>query len=63
MRIVVDYERCMSNGVCVGIAPDLFEIRDDGYMYVLDETPGEEARSLVEQAVRSCPTQAISIEG
>ena len=30
-------------------------------LYVLDEHPGEELRALVEQAVTSCPTQAISI--
>jgi ferredoxin len=45
----------------MGILPQVFEVRDDGYLYVLNEHPSEELRGLVEQAVMSCPTQAISI--
>ena len=63
MRVVVDFDTCQSNAVCMSIAPEVFEVRDDGYLYVLDETPGEELRSKVEEAARSCPTQAITIEG
>ena len=62
MRIVVDFDRCESNAVCMGIAPEIFEVRDDNFLYVLDETPSEDKRSLVENAVMSCPTQALSIE-
>jgi ferredoxin len=61
MRVVVDYDRCQSNAVCMGIAPHIFEVREDGFLYVLDETPPEDQRSLVENAVISCPTQAITI--
>jgi ferredoxin len=61
MRIVVDFDRCTSNAVCMGIAPDVFEVRDDGFLYVLDETPGEARRPQIEEAVASCPTQAISL--
>ena len=62
MRIVVDYDRCESNGLCMGILPEVFEVRDDDFMYVLDETPPEELRAKVLQAVNACPTQALSIE-
>jgi ferredoxin len=61
MKIVVDFDKCKSNAVCMGIAPDIFEVRDDNFLYVLQEEPPESARALVEQAVRDCPTQAISI--
>jgi ferredoxin len=61
MKIVVDYERCESNAVCMGIAPEVFEVRDDGFMYVLDETPPETLRAKVLDAVNSCPTQALSV--
>ncbi|MHB1597489.1 MAG: ferredoxin [Acidimicrobiales bacterium] len=61
MRIVVDFDRCQSNAVCMGVAPELFEVRDDGYLYVLDETPGEDRRPTAEEAAASCPTQAISL--
>ncbi|MCZ7526238.1 MAG: ferredoxin [Acidimicrobiia bacterium] len=63
MRVVVDFDRCRSNAVCMGIAPEVFEVRDDNFLYVLDEEPPEELRPRLEEAVRSCPTQAISLEG
>lgn len=61
MRVVVDFDLCESNAVCMGIAPEVFEVRDDDFLYVLDETPDESLRPKVEEAVRRCPKQAISI--
>jgi ferredoxin len=61
MRVVVNYDLCESNAVCMGIAPEVFEVRDDGFLYILDETPSDELRPKLEEAVRLCPTQAISL--
>ncbi|MBV8959916.1 MAG: ferredoxin [Actinobacteria bacterium] len=61
MRVVVDFDLCESNAVCMGIAPDIFEVRDDDFLYVLNENPPESERAKVEEAVRRCPKQAISI--
>jgi ferredoxin len=62
VKVVVDYDRCASNAVCMSLLPQIFEVRDDGYLYVLDEHPPENMREQLEEAVRSCPTQAISLE-
>jgi ferredoxin len=62
MRVVVDYNLCESNALCMGAAPSVFEVRDDDLLYVLDEHPPDERRAEVEAAVRVCPKQAISIE-
>jgi len=61
MRIVVDFDLCESNAVCMGIAPEIFEVRDDDFLYVLDENPPESMRAKVEESVQRCPKQAISI--
>ncbi|MBA3653012.1 MAG: ferredoxin [Actinobacteria bacterium] len=61
MRVVVDYDVCESNALCMVAAPEVFEVRDDDNLYVLNETPGEDLRTKVEDAVRRCPKQAISI--
>ncbi len=63
MRVVVDFDKCKSNAVCMGVAPDVFEVRDDGYLYILQEEPPEELRSKMMEAVQSCPTGAITIVG
>jgi ferredoxin len=62
MRIVVDFDLCQSHGLCTEAAPELFEIRDDGFLYVLNETPGKELAGKLEKAVLECPTGAISIK-
>ncbi|NLV55432.1 MAG: ferredoxin [Acidimicrobiales bacterium] len=62
MRVVVDYDLCESNAVCMSIAPEVFEVRDDDFLYVLQENPPEDLRAKVEEAVVRCPKQAISIE-
>ena len=62
MRVVVDWNLCESNALCMAAAPEVFEVRDDNFLYVLDESPPEELRGKVELAVQRCPKQAISIE-
>jgi ferredoxin len=62
VRVVVDFDVCESNAICMGVAPEVFEVRDDDFLYVLQEHPPEELRVKVEAAVRGCPKQAISIE-
>ena len=61
MRVVVDFDLCESNALCMVAAPEVFEVRDDDFLYVLDEHPPQELRPKVEEAVRRCPKQAISI--
>ena len=61
MRIVVDFDLCESNALCMAAAPEVFEVREDNFLYILQENPPPELRSKVEAAVRGCPTKAISI--
>ncbi|HWH27990.1 MAG TPA: ferredoxin [Mycobacteriales bacterium] len=63
MRIVLDSTKCSSLGMCESVAPDVFEVGDDGALTVLDSTPPEHRRAEMEQAVAACPTGALSIEG
>jgi ferredoxin len=62
MRVVVDFNLCESNALCMDAAPEVFEVREDDFLYVLDETPDDSLRAKVEQAARVCPKQAITIE-
>jgi ferredoxin len=62
MRVVVDYDLCESNALCMEAAPEVFEVRDDDLIYVLQERPLLDLRPKVERAARVCPKQAISIE-
>ncbi|WP_313673756.1 ferredoxin [Mycolicibacterium sp.] len=60
MRVVVDRDRCEGNAICVGIAPELFQLDDDEYAYVAtDPIPADKA-ALAEQAIADCPRAALS---
>ena len=54
MKIVIEYDRCASNAVCMGIAPEIFEVRDDDMLYLLDAGPDESKHKLV-RVSRSAP--------
>ena len=59
MRVEVDHDRCEGNAVCVGIAPDLFDLDDDDYAVVkADPVPAGQGE-LAEQAVAECPRAAL----
>ncbi len=62
MRVAVDFDTCQSNAVCMSVAPEVFEVRSDGFLYVLDEHPADSLRANVEEAAELCPTQSITIE-
>jgi ferredoxin len=62
MRVTVDYDVCASTGSCAQICPEVFEVRSDGFLYVLQEEPGERLRQSVEQAADMCPTAAITVD-
>jgi ferredoxin len=61
-KVRVDKDACIGCGLCVSIAPAVFDWDDDGKIKTLvDEVPeGEEA--AVDEAVASCPTAAITVE-
>jgi ferredoxin len=61
VRIVVDYGRCTGLGMCEAVAPDLFEVQADGSLTVLCDRPSDEQREQAEEAVASCPTEALSL--
>jgi ferredoxin len=62
MRVVVDYDLCESTAVCMAVAPEVFEVDDEDNLNLLQEEPPEDLRPKVEEAVRRCPKQALSIQ-
>lgn len=62
MRITVDLDTCQGYVCCVVAAPEVFDVDDDSGLALLkNDAPGEELRAKVEQAVRDCPTKAITL--
>ncbi|OBF05892.1 ferredoxin [Mycobacterium sp. ACS4054] len=59
VRVIVDHDRCEGNAVCLGIAPDIFDLDDEDYAVVkLDPIPADQEQ-LAEQAIAECPRAAL----
>ncbi len=63
MKILVDYDLCEANAVCMGQAPEVFKVDDEDNIHILIEEIPDHLREKVENAVRLCPRQALKIEG
>jgi ferredoxin len=62
MKIVVDRDKCVSLGICEGLAPDIFVLNDDGELEVDESTPvPEEEWERVRSAVSGCPVNALAL--
>ena len=59
MRVEVDRDRCEGNAVCVGIAPDLFDLDDEDYAVMKVDTIPSDQEDLAEQSVAECPRAAL----
>jgi ferredoxin len=64
LLITVDGGRCTGHGRCADVAPEVFEIDDDGYSTRRHQGPQVAPTSLkaaAELGEASCPERAISV--
>ncbi|MGY1607009.1 MULTISPECIES: ferredoxin [unclassified Geodermatophilus] len=59
MRVSADREVCVGSGQCELLAPDVFEVDDDGAVRVLQEHPDDV--DAARDAVSQCPTGALAL--
>ncbi len=61
MKASVDRDLCIGCGPCEEICPEVFHIEGDFATVICDEVPAN-AEDTCRQAMKDCPTMAISIE-
>ncbi|MVZ99865.1 ferredoxin [Actinomadura sp. LD22] len=61
MKVTVHADRCMGHAMCNAVAPEVYEIDDDGYnvMGTVEIEPDKEA--LARQGAAACPERAIEV--
>ena len=62
MRVAVDRDLCEANGVCAGLAPEVFDLDDEDYLHILVAEVPPPLAGAVRSAVVSCPKQALRLE-
>lgn len=62
MRAKVDRQECIGDGNCEDIAPDYFQLDEEGLATVIKDPVAEEDEDLVREAAEACPVEAISLQ-
>lgn len=62
MKAVVDQETCIGCGLCPSIAPDVFEMQDDGKAHAIADAVPSEYEDVAKESEESCPVDAIKVE-
>lgn len=62
MKAKVNKDICIGCGACGAIAPDVFELEDDGLATCKTEEIEDNKKEDVMDAADSCPTNAIEVE-
>ncbi len=57
----VDRDLCIGAGLCVLAAPEVFDQADDGLVVLLTPDPPDGADAAIREAVRRCPSGALSL--
>ena len=60
-RVTIDPAKCQGHGRCVIIAPKHFDMDDSGFGVVLTDEVAEADHADVDEAVLSCPENAITL--
>lgn len=55
----VDKDKCIGCGMCINIAPEVFELDTDGLAHS-KENVGDEFKDKGMEALENCPTDAIT---
>ncbi len=60
-EIVIDQDACIGCGGCVSVAPEYFELNDEGKSTPTKKKYDESDKEAVDEAINTCPVQAIKI--
>ncbi|SEC26958.1 ferredoxin [Amycolatopsis tolypomycina] len=59
MEIGVDRELCEANAVCVGFAPEIFDLDDDEELVIRPGAVPVDQVERVSDAIKGCPKNAL----
>jgi ferredoxin len=62
MKVVVDYDLCEANALCMDAAPEIFRVEEDDTLTLLMEEVSGDLEAKAQEAARLCPRQAITIQ-
>lgn len=62
MKAHVDKDTCIGCGLCPSVAPEVFQMDDDGKAEEIVESVPESSSDAAKEAADGCPVNAITVE-
>lgn len=62
MKVKVNSDACIGCGACTAIAPEVFEMNNEGLSTTIVDEVSEDSIDNAKEAIESCPTGAIEEE-
>ena len=57
--VKVNEDVCIGCGACQALVSDVFDLNDDGFAYVKEDTDLSKYEEEINEAIDNCPTGAI----
>lgn len=61
MKVKVDGSRCMGHGMCTAIAPDVYQVTDEGFNEQGEFEIPAEREEFARRGANACPERIIEI--
>ncbi|AUW57111.1 ferredoxin [Sphingobium sp. SCG-1] len=61
MKIKAHKEKCSGHARCAVVAPNIFDLDDDGYIAIGEIEVSPENEAMARRGVRACPERALEI--
>lgn len=61
MKIIANKSLCSGHARCAAVAPDIFDLDDDGYIDFDEKVVPAGQEALARRGVRACPERALSL--
>ena len=61
MKVIIDYELCEANAICMDCCPEVFEVNEKDELIVHEDKITDALRDQLDEAARRCPRQALEV--
>lgn len=63
IHVEADRETCEGHGLCVQVAPEVYQLDEDGVVVLVHDEVDESQKAAAEAGARVCPVAALRVGG
>jgi ferredoxin len=62
MKVIVDVARCVGHARCAAVAPEVYELNDEGFNVMVEKEIDPLLRDSALRGMRACPERVIKVD-